>query len=399
MTQRTPWDPETRKDPHSFWNAVRDTAPVHVFVGPETGTNYHMITGFEEVATALRHPSIGHEWQKHMDREEVEFETGADDGPFAALGRNMLFLDPPDHTRLRGLVRDAFSKRTVDRLEDRVRSYAHELLDAVEDVDSFDLVESFALPIPVTIIAELLGVPAEDQPRFREWTKVILGTDFEAAQLAGMHFVQYFNELAEERRSHPQDDLVSYLLTVEEEGERLDHMEFLGMVFLLLVAGHETTVNLIANGTLELTRHPDQRARLVEDRSLLRTGVEEMLRWHGPVESTTLRIAFEDVEIGGVTISRGAPVIPILFGANRDPRKFEDPETFDVGRQRNPHMAFGFGIHSCLGAPLARMEAIAAFDVLFERTGGLALAMDESDLDWPKGFFLRGPQRLEVTAA
>lgn len=355
-----------------------------------------MVTGHDEAVAALRSPVIGHEWQKHMDREEVEFETGADEGPFAALGRNMLFLDPPDHTRLRGLVRDAFTKRTVERLEPRVRSFAHELLDAVEGEDTWDLVESFALPIPVTIIAELLGVPSEDQPSFREWTKAILGTDFAAAQLAGMQFVQYFNELAEERRAAPRDDLVSFLLTVEEEGERLDHMEFLGMVFLLLVAGHETTVNLLANGTLELTRHPDQQARLVEDRALLRTGVEELLRFHGPVESTTLRIAFEDVEIAGVPIPRGAPVIPILFGANRDPRKFDEPDRLDVGRERNPHMAFGFGIHHCLGAPLARMEAIAAFDVLFERTGGVQLAMDDAAIEWPKGFFLRGPQRLDV---
>lgn len=393
-----PWSPEVRRDPHTFWNELRSFDPVHRAIGPETGRTFWMLTRYDDCVAALRSPVIGKEYEKHLDPDQVAAQP-MDEGSFAVLGRNMLFLDPPDHTRLRGLVRHAFSVRTMESLEPRIEEIARERLAAIEGRGEFDLMEAFALPIPVTVIAEMLGIPLEDQDRFRDWTeKLLRGATMEQAMTAGMEFIAYLNDLAEERRARPGEDLTSYLLTVEEEGDRLDHQEFLAMVFLLLVAGHETTVNLIGNGTLELIRHPDQRRRLVDDPGLIPTAVEEMLRYHGPVESTTMRWAFEDVEIGGVTIPKGDLVIPILYGANRDPDQFPEPDTFDVGREPNRHIAFGSGIHHCLGAPLARAEARIAFRLLLERYPVLELTVDSGELEWPSDFFLRGPRRLPVAA-
>ncbi|MFO7548025.1 MAG: cytochrome P450 [Acidimicrobiia bacterium] len=393
-----PWDPAVRRDPHAFWNRLRQTHPVYPAIGPQTGRTFWMLTRYDDCVAALRNPALGKEYEKHLP-PELAAEQPSDQGAFQVLGRNMLFLDPPDHTRLRGLVRHAFSPKAMEALEPRVESIARSRLDALDPSGPFDLVETYALPIPVTVIAEMLGVPVADQDRFRTWTDLMLrGSTIEAAMAAGMEFIAYLNDLAVERRRRPGDDLVTSLLTAEEEGERLDHQEFLAMVFLLLVAGHETTVNLIANGTLELLRHPDQRRRLVEDPGLVPTAVEEMLRFHGPVESTTLRWAFGDVRIGGVDIPLGDLVVPILYGANRDPAQFADPDVFDVGRDPNRHLAFGSGIHHCLGAPLARVEARVAFRLLLERFPRLELAIDPSGLEWPSDFFLRGPRRLPVAA-
>jgi cytochrome P450 len=239
-------------------------------------------------------------------------------------------------------------------------------------------------------------VPLEDQASFREWTKAILGSSMEAAQLAGMEFIGYLNDLADDRRATPRDDLVTELVHAEEDGDRLDHTEYLAMVFLLLVAGHETTVNLIGNGVLALARHPDQRARLATEPDLTPGAVEELIRFAGPVETATMRWAYDDVEIGGTTIPRGNPVIPVLYAANRDPERFEDPDRLDVGRSPNPHIGFGFGIHHCLGAPLARLEATIAFRTLYDRYPELDVTITDDEIEWPDGFFLRGPTTLPV---
>jgi cytochrome P450 len=310
----------------------------------------------------------------------------------------MLFVDPPDHTRLRGLVRDGFSNRAVERLVPRIQAIVDGLIDRLGDRPTFDLIESFALPLPVTVIAEMLGVPASDQSRFRTWTDALLGRvgTPEESMAAGMEFIAYLNDLADRRRTDPRDDLVSFLLHAEEDGERLDHQEFLAMVFLLLVAGHETTVNLIGNGVLELTRHPDEYGRLLAGEVGVEPAVEELLRFHGPVESTTVRWAYEDVTIGGVTLPAGSPVIPILMAANRDPRVFDDPDALRLDRSPNRHLAFGSGIHLCLGAPLARREAQVALEALSRELGRLELDMDDAAIDWTQGFFLRGARTLQV---
>lgn len=394
-----PWDPVHRADPHGFWNAAREGLGLPSAVGPLSGRRIWFPLRYDDAVSALKDPRLGKEPEKHLPPELVP-EDMAGAGPFEVLGRNMLFVDPPDHTRLRRLVREPFSNRAIRALESRIRTIAAELLDTVDD--EFDMISDFALPLPVRVIAELLGVPAADQDRFRAWTQAILGrgVSFEGSMTAGMEFVQYLNELAEARRAHPGDDLVSYLLTVEEEGERLDHQEFLAMVFLLLVAGHETTVNLIGNGTYELARHQDQADLFASHPAgLAESAVEELVRFHGPVESATIRFAYADLELGGARISMGDPVVVMLMAANRDPRQFPDPNRLDLGRSPNRHVGFGAGIHLCLGAPLARLEAAVAFDELFRRFPRFfELAIEPWEIRWTPDFFLRGAAALPVAA-
>ena len=387
-----PWDPSIRADPHAYWNQLRVTEPVAARVGPVTGNTFWLLTAYDDCVTALRSQLLGKEPEKHLDPSLVA--DFGEQGPFAVLGRNMLFLDPPDHTRLRALVRDGFSNRTVEALVPRIEAIVDDLIDRIGD--SFDLIEDFALPLPVIVIAELLGIPEADQGRFRGWTDAFLGRvgTQEDSMAAGMEFIAYLNDLAEERRADPQDDLISFLLRAEDEG--LDHQEFLAMVFLLLIAGHETTVNLIGNGVLELTRHQPEFTRLLDGSVSVESATEELLRFHGPVESTTLRWVYEDVTIGGVSLRPGDLVVPILMGANRDPAVFEAPDTLDLGRNPNRHLAFGSGIHLCLGAPLARREAHVAFARLRDRLGRLELDIEEDDLEWTEGFFLRGARSMPM---
>ncbi len=394
-----PWDPAIRADPHAYWNQLRAVEPVAARVGPVTGNTFWLLTGYQDCVTALRSQVLGKEPDKHLDPSLVA--DFGEQGPFEVLGRNMLFLDPPDHTRLRALVRDGFSNRTVEGLVPRIEAIVDDLVDRIAGRSSFDLIESLALPLPVTVIAELLGIPAPDRVRFRSWTDALLGRvgTVEESVAAGMEFIQYLNDLAARRREDPQDDMISFLLHAEEDGDRLDHQEFLGMVFLLLVAGHETTVNLIGNGVYELTRHQDEFTRLLAGTVSVEAATEELLRFHGPVESTTMRWVYEGVEIGGVRLEPGALVIPILMGANRDPAVFDRPDTLDLGRAPNRHLAFGTGIHLCLGAPLARREAQVAFGAIAARLGRLELAMDGADLGWTQGFFLRGARSIEVRRA
>jgi cytochrome P450 len=313
----------------------------------------------------------------------------------------MLFVDPPDHTRLRRLVAKEFTPRAIAGLEQRIRAIATGLLDGLAGRDRVDLIADFAHPLPVTVISEMLGVPIEDRARFRRWVDVVLrgpiGSDEQT--LAGMEFIAYLNDAIELRRTAPRDDLLTALIDAEEEGDRLDHTELLAMVFLLLVAGHETTVNLIGNGTLALLRNPGELARLRAEPSLMPTAVEELLRYEGPVGVATSRWAFEDIEYGGATIPRGEIVIPVLLAANRDPAVFADADHLDLGRDPNRHIAFGTGIHLCLGAPPARLEGAIAFSALLDRFEEMELAVPVGELEWNDDFFLRGIRSLPLGVA
>jgi cytochrome P450 len=394
-----PWDRSIRSDPHTFWSHWRDQAGTMAAIGPQTGRTFQFVMAHADVVSALRSPTIGKEPERHLPDVETDF---AMEGPFAVLGRNMLFVDPPDHTRLRRLVRDGFSNRAMAALEPRIAQITENLIDRIRGKDEFDLISEFALPLPVTVIAEMLGVPLSDQDRFRSWTQAILGRGVDSEDqivLAGMEFVNYLNDLAAERRANPTDDLTSYLLHTSEDGDSLSHEEFLAMVFLLLVAGHETTVNLIGNGVVELSSHPDEYARLLDDPGLIPSAVEEILRFHGPVETATLRWAYEPQMFGDTQLAAGDLVIAVLMAANRDPSVFEDPDRFDVARNPKGHVAFGSGIHHCLGAPLARREAVIAFEVLAKQIGRLELAVDRDDLPWTNEIFLRGASSIVVRRA
>ena len=389
-----PWDESHRADPKPFYAAMRESAPVYVGIGPVTRRRFWFLTRYDDVVDALRNPALGREWQKLPEplREQHHFEQEEE---FEMVNRHLLNLDPPDHTRLRRLVSHAFTTKRIADLEPRIRELTNHLLDDLADGD--DMIEKLALPLPITVIAELLGVPIDDQAHFRDMVdRNLRGSSDQEMIAAGLELLGYVNEAINYRRSKPGEDLLSALIHLEEDDDSLDHAELLSMVQLLLIAGHETTVNLIGNGMIELMRHPDQQRRLLGDPGLLATAIEEMLRFNGPVETPFPRFVYDSIEIGGHRIPEGDVVIPVLMAACNDPEQFLDPEVFDIGREPNRHVAFGSGIHYCLGAPLARLEARIAIGSLLDRHPNISMAIDDGDLHWNSGFFLRGVRALPV---
>lgn len=326
------------------------------------------------------------------------------------LGQNLLAQDPPEHSRLRRLVAIPFTPKFIERMRGQVQLIADQLVDEIEQrIDEsggreIELIDSFAYPLPLMVIAELLGIPEGDQDKFRVWSAAAVS--FQPSEEANpdetqlfVEFVAYLRKLVAEKRAHPGDDLLSGLVLAEAEGDRLSEDELLSMMFLLIVAGHETTVNLIANGMLALFEHPEQYARLREnqDPELLKGAIEEMLRYYGPVELSLSRWVREDTEIGGARLPRGSHVMALLASANRDEARFPDPDRFEITRVAERHLAFGTGIHSCLGVVLARLEGQVAFATLFSRLPSLALGIDRDEVEWRDGTFLRGLTRLPVT--
>jgi cytochrome P450 len=353
------------------------------------GTPVWLVTGYAEARAALTDPRL----RKTMPGWHPE-----PDSIFGALDRHMLNSDPPDHERLRRLVNKAFTARRVERLRPRITAITTALIDDMSTRGEVDLLASFAFPLPITVICELLGVPVADQDDFRTWSATIV-SDMAGPEVFQAHataMIGYFMALLADKRHEPADDLLSALISARDEGDRLSENELVSMAFLLLVAGHETTVNLIGNGVLALLLNPAELTRLRADRSLIPGAVEELLRYVNPVNNATFRSAAEPVEIGGVRIGRGDPVLVALSSANRDPSRFHEPERLDLGRDSSGHLAFGHGIHYCLGAPLARLEAEIAFSHLLARFGSMQLAVPAESLRWRPSTLIHGLEALPV---
>ncbi|WP_375768011.1 cytochrome P450 [Archangium gephyra] len=391
------WAPETRANPLPIYARMRQEAPLVRLIDPNYKTPVWVATRYKDAVELMRDARFTKDARKLPDgtpSKQRRTET------MQAINTHMLSADPPDHTRLRTLVSKAFTPRRVEELRPRVTAIAHRLLDAVQARGEMDLLDAFAFPLPVTVIAELLGVPQEDQEQFREWTNIIITPprdgNMQPIEAAGRQFAQYFQGLMAQRRAEPRDDLLTALLAVEEQGDRLSPIELISMLFLLLVAGHETTVNLIGNGVWALLTHPEQLERLRANPSLIESAVEEMLRYRGPVETTTHRWAPQELEFRGQVIPAGESVLASLLAADHDPEQFPEPERFDITREPNRHIAFGFGIHFCLGAPLARLEGTIAINLLLERLPRLRLAEDPARLRWRDGILVNGLQRLPV---
>jgi cytochrome P450 len=394
------FDPAFKADPYPTYSELRSSAPVHRITLPD-GRGVWLVTRHEDVLAVFKDERFVKNWRKVLTPEQLA-QIPPIPEVMEPLSANMLDTDPPDHRRLRALVSKAFTPRLIEHMRPRVQEIADTLLDAVQDRGEMDLIDDYAFPLPITVIAELLGVPAEDRNSFREWSDAAVSGDtsrehLEKVLIPNMQaFIDYLRQMFEEKRRNPAEDLVSALVRAEEAGDQLSEDELLGMVFLLLVAGHETTVNLIGNGVLALLQHPDQLEKLRADPSLIRDAVEELLRFDGPVETSTERFAREDVRIGETVIPRGEMVLVVIAAADRDPDRFPDPDALDITRSDNKHLAFGKGIHHCLGAPLARMEGQIAISTLLRRMPELRLKGSPESLSWRPGMVLRGLQGLPV---
>jgi Cytochrome P450 len=378
---------ETRRNPFPWYDQVRAVAPVF----HEPTSDRWLLFDYESVKRAL------------TDHEAFSSAVTA---PTSPPGRWLLFSDPPRHDTLRALIMRAFTPRAVTRLEPRIAELAHTLLDACVERDEVELLSEFSVPLPLMVIAEMLGAPVADWPRFRKWSDVIMTLIFtlsggEASERAILGFravhaemQAYLEALADERRAAPRDDLLSGLVHAEVEGDRLSNDDLLGIFQLLLLAGHETSTNLINNAVLSLLEHPDELHRLQSHPELVPSAVEEVLRFRSPVQAM-FRVTTREVQMRTAVIPSGRLVIAMIGSANRDPLQFANANRFDVTRQPNPHIAFGHGIHFCLGAPLARLEARIALGALLSHVGTIELAGSEP---WePRAaFHVHGPARLPV---
>ncbi len=388
--------PEILADPYPFYRRLQAEAPV---LWDEDGGSW-VVSRYADVVALLRDPRL---------TAERILPEGDDDPTVNAvarvLSRQMLFLDPPDHTRLRGLVNKAFTPRRIEVLRPLIQELVDDLLDRAAAAGGMDLVAEFAFPLPAIVIAGMLGVPADDRDRLKEWSRdfglLISGTPLTEeqsaqAQLGVLSMVGYFAEIADQRRADPRDDLLSALLAAEELGDRLSTEELLVNCLLLFAAGHGTTTHLIGNSVLALLAHPDQAVRLHADPTLIVGGIDELLRFDGPVQVTG-RVVAENLEIDGTPIAASQHVTMALGAANRDPLQFAEPDRLDLGRRDVRHVAFGHGIHFCLGAALARLEGQIALGTLFRRFPALRLETPPERLPRMEGIVFRGVESLPVS--
>jgi cytochrome P450 len=409
-----PCDPAWMADPYAVYARLRESTPVH-----RSPLGFWVFTRHADCLSILRDRTVSSDTRNG----DLPVASGgnrhtaapADMPQRRSVGRQpsmnealdelipFIFRDPPDHTRMRGLVQKAFTPRVIQGLQPRIEQICTELLDAALQRREIDLVTDYAYPLPVQVITEILGVPPQDRTQFQKWSdalahgldpEFLLSPEAVAQRTAGMlSFIQYFTDLTSRRRANPGDDLISRLIQAEEHGKVLTHTELIATCLLLLVAGHETTVSLISGGALALTQHPDQLARFHDDPDVTASGIEEMLRFVSPVQ-LTMRIATQTMRFGEFVVEKGDACMLLIGSANRDPDVFTVPDTFDVARADNPHLGFGLGIHHCLGAPLARLETRIALNALVRRTRRWELTTDQ--LVYKDNIALRGLANLPV---
>lgn len=391
--------PQFKANSFPFYAQLRAEAPVYHHATPKNPL--WLITRYQDVASVLKDERFAKDPQNALLPDQMP-KARWRPSFFNLMDNNMLKMDAPDHTRLRALVHKVFTPARVEHMQMRVQQLADELLDTAAKNKHFDLIEQYALPIPLTVISEVLGVPLADHPKIYRWKQSIMSAASQPLQRLSrvsslIGFFNYIRNLCHMRRIDPQDDLISALAKADENGERLSDQELQGMVVLLLVAGHETAVSLISNGILALLENPDQFDLLRHNPALIKTATEEVLRYYPPIETATDRFAREDITIEGVTIPQGGLVRAVIAAANRDPSQFENPEAFDVTRENNKHLSFGQGIHYCMGAPLARLEGHIAFNTLLARMPNLRLDVPVESLRWRPGLTFRRLEALPLT--
>jgi cytochrome P450 len=399
---------EFATDPYPAYAWLREHSPVHRTQLP-SGVEAWLVTRYTDARQALADPRLSKNPAHHDEPAHAKGKTGIPGERKAELMTHLLNIDPPDHTRLRRLVSKAFTPRRVAEFAPRVQELTDRLIDGFAAEGSADLIHEFAFPLPIYAICDLLGVPPEDQDDFRDWAGMMLrhtkagrgGGPRGGVARSVKKMRNYLAELIRRKRENPGEDLISGLIRTSDHGEHLTENEAAAMAFILLFAGFETTVNLVGNGVHALLRNPGQRELLQKslaagETGLLATGVEELLRYDGPVELATWRFATEPLTLGGRDIAVGDPVLVVLAAADRDPERFRHPDTLDLARRDNQHLGYGHGIHYCLGAPLARLEGQTALATLLTRLPDLRLAADPDDLRWRGGLIMRGLRTLPV---
>ncbi|MER5464193.1 cytochrome P450 [Streptomyces sp. NPDC002668] len=404
---------EFATDPYPAYAWLREHAPVHRTRLP-SGVEAWLVTRYADAKQALADQRLSKNAVHHAEPAHAKGKTGIPGERKAELMTHLLNIDPPDHTRLRRLVSKAFTPRRVAEFAPRVQELTDRLIDTIfenqhsAEKGEADLIHEFAFPLPIYAICDMLGVPREDQDDFRDWAGMMIrhgggprgGVARSVKKMRG-YLAELIHRKREDLGQGGDDDLISGLIRAGDHGEHLTENEAAAMAFILLFAGFETTVNLIGNGVYALLRNPGQRERLqvslaAGESELLETGVEELLRYDGPVELATWRFATQPLSIGGQDIAAGDPVLVVLAAADRDPERFTDPDTLDLSRRDNQHLGYGHGIHYCLGAPLARLEGQTALATLLRRMPDLRLAGDPDDLRWRGGLIMRGLRTLPV---
>lgn len=387
-----------QRDPYPKYRDLREKDPIH----RSPLVPGYVLTRYHDIVDALADPRLSSD-ERHWKRYEMIASRRRRMGlpePYNDGGTGMLRIDPPDHTRLRGLVSRAFTPRAIERMRPRVEELADHWLARLASRGEIELVADFAAPLPVTIIAEMLGVPSEDHERFRHWSDEGVrvlgfgdGDDVRRSLLAQAELRAYLEEIVEERRREPRDDLLSGMIAAGEDGDRLTAGELFAQTMLILIAGNETTTNLISNGVVALLRNPEQLERLRAQPDLIPSAVNEFLRYDSPVQLTS-RMVPEDLEFKGYEVKKGDQLVLLLAAANRDPAAFTDPENLDVARDEERALSFSHGIHYCLGAQLARLEGEIAFRALLDAFSEIELVSDE--IEWGDNTILRGPKRLPL---
>ena len=378
------------QNPYDYYEKIRPHQPFAKVKMLNDGNNTWMAFTYKAAEAVLKD-------KRFIKDMRTAFPDEMTDENLPPIARSMLFVDPPDHHRLRSLVQSGFTAKRIEKLRGRIEEIASEQAKLMRGKGTVDFIKAYAFPIPMRVICELLGIPSEDQLDFQRWSNALVDVNDDSHyDEANMEFMSYLEKLIEQKRASPEEDLISYLIQVEEGGDGLTISELYGVIMLLIVAGHETTVNLIANGLLALLTHPEQLTLLKADPSLVAQAIEELLRFNGPVEFSTDRWAKESFTFMGQQVEKGDHVIVSLASADHDPEVFANPGTLDITREKSSHLAFGKGIHYCLGAPLARLEGEIAIQVLLQEYPNLTLAAELSELEWRQSLIIRGLKQLPV---
>lgn len=395
-------DPSFHENPELTFQELRNKAPIQKII-LDDGFPVWLISKFNDATEVLRDPRFikSPNNLRTSDKDPLKGKTKRASPAYILRRFHMLANDPPDHTRLRGFAQKAFTPKIIKEMRPRIQQITNELIDKIQTNRKYDFIDDFAYQLPIIVIAELLGLPVEDREKLRNWSDVLIEVQVteknkQSIEESSEAFVSYLNNVFALRRKNPGNDLISTFLKLESADDHLTENELYATIFLLIIAGHETTVNLISNGMHSLLSHPKQLNLLKNNPDLIHSAIEEILRYNGPVINSTMRLAAEDILINGIKIKKGEGVLVIFLSANQDETKFDNSLSFDITRKKNKHLAFGYGIHFCIGAPLARLECEIAINTILDRLPNIKFDPTSDSLEWRASNIIRGLKKFPV---